>query len=168
MRRPQDLIPRSRGPASPDIFQQTVLEQLGILEHESHHLHQISMGNLTDVHTTDFDCPFLHIIETGDQAGRSALTRARVPYKSGGCPCFGGKVQMRNSRVICIFVCKGHIFKGDIVALRMLRDGCFRLRLRSQDHVNAPHGFLRLHFVAGHIHDLVEHNRARRGKNQVE
>ena len=70
--------------------------------------------------------------------------------------------------MIRVFVGEGHIFKGYIVSLRLFRCRGLALRISSQDHINAPHGLLRLHFVAGHIHDLIEHDCTSRREDHIE
>ena len=152
----------------PDIFQKGVLEQFGVLEYKGNHLHQVSIRNFPNVHTADLDRPLLHIIETGNQAGRCAFSGAGMPDQCGSCPSLGREAQMGYRRMVRIFVCEGHILKGHIVSFGMFGCRSLRLRFGSQDHVDAAHGLLRLHFVAGHIHDLVKHNCTGRRENHIE
>ena len=91
-----------------------------------------------------------------------------MPDQCGSCPSLGREAQMGYCRMVRIFVCEGHILKGHIASLGMFGCRSLRLRFGSQDHVDAAHGLLRLHFVAGHIHDLVEHNCTGRRENHIE
>ena len=168
MRRLQDLFPCGGRSACPDIFQKGVLEQFGVLEYKGNHLHQVSMRDFSNVHTADLDCPLLHIVETGDQAGRCAFAGAGMPDQCGSCSGLSCKAQMGYRRMIRIFVCEGHILKGDIVSLWMFWYRSLHLRFGTQDHVDAAHGLLSLHLVAGHIHDLVKHNCTGRRENHIE
>ena len=91
-----------------------------------------------------------------------------MPDQCGSCPSLGREAHMGYRRMVRIFVCEGHILKGHIVSLGMFGCRSLHLRLGSQDHVDAAHGLLRLHFVAGHIHDLVEHDCTGRRKDHIE
>ena len=168
MRRLQDLLPCGGRSACPDVCQKGVLEQFGVLEYKSNHLHQVSMGNFPNVHTANLNRSLLHIIEAGNHAGRCTFAGTGMPDQCGSRPCLGRKAQMGYRRMVRIFVCEGHILKGDIVSLGMLWCRSLRLRFGSQDHVDAAHGLLSLHLVAGHIHDLVKHNCTGRRENHIE
>ena len=126
------------------------------------------MRNFPNVHTADLDCPLLHIVETGNQAGRCAFSGAGMPDQCGSCPSLGREAQMGYRRMVRIFVREGHILKGHIISLGMFGCRSLHLRFGSQNHVDAAHGLLRLHFVAGHIHDLVEHDCTGRRKDHIE
>ena len=72
----QYFFPGSIRPRCPHIFQNRCLEQVRVLEHKSHLIHQHMGVGLPDIHTSDFNRAGTHIPETRDEACRRGLPAA--------------------------------------------------------------------------------------------
>ena len=154
-------------PRCADVFQNARLEQVRILEHKSHLVHQYMRIGLPHVHAADFDASRSNVPEAGNQAGCRRLAAAGRADQSDGLPRIHPEryvVQRGNVRSV---VGKADVSKRYAVVLGRLRVIRNR-KLRCIHHLrNTRKRRAGQHHAACGKHDLRQRCGDDRGKDRI-
>ena len=162
------LLPGGIRPGSPDIFQQALLEQTGILEHKGHLPHEGGAVQFPHVRAAYGDAAAVHIPEPGDQAGGGGLAPAGGAHQGHHFTGLDGKAHILQRGPVRAGVGEGHMVKGHSVTGWPLLDLRLLHGLLAQDLIQTADGLVGLHHRLAHIHDAVDHLAAGGGEQGVE
>ena len=162
------LLPGGIRPGSPDIFQQALLEQPGILKHKGHLPHEGSDVQLPHVRAAHGDAAAVHIPEPGDQAGGGGLAPAGGSHQSHHFTGPDRKTHILQRGPVRTGVGEGHMVKGHGVTGWPFLDLRLLHGLLAQDLIQTADGLVGLHHRLAHIHDAVDHLAAGRSEQGVE
>ena len=162
------LLPGGIRPGSPDIFQQALLEQPGILKHKGHLPHEGGAVQLPHVCAAYGDAAAVHIPKPGDQAGGGGLAPAGGTHQSHHLSGLDGKTHILQRGPVRAGVGEGHMVKGHGVVRQPLLGLRLLHGLLAQDLIQAADGLVGLHHRLTHIHDAVDHLAAGGGEQGIE
>ena len=154
-------------PGGPDIFQDALLKQPGILKDKGHLSHQFFSIHLPDVNSANGNTAAIRIPETGDQTGGGSLAPAGGSHKSRYLPRPDRKRHVSKSRPVRAWIRKSYMFKSYSSVCRALLHFRFFHWFLSEDLIETPHSLVRFHDSFAHIHDPVDHLTAGRSEQSV-
>ena len=162
------LLPGGVRPGGPDIFQQALLEQPGVLEHKGHPFHEGGAVQFPHVRAAHGDSAAVHIPESGNEARRGGLASAGGPHQGDHLTGPDRKTHILQRGPAGAGVGEGHMVKGYGVAGRLLLSLRLLHGLLAQDLIQPADCLIGLHHRLAHIHDAVDHLAAGGGEQGVE
>ena len=154
-------------PGGPDIFQDALLKQPGILKDKGHLSHQFFSIHLPDVNSANGNTAAIRIPETGNQTGGGSLASAGGAHQGCHLTWPDRESHIVKSRTFGPWISKGHMVKRYGSVYRPFLHLRFFHWLLSEDLIQAAHRLIGFHDRFTHIHDPVDHLTAGRSEQSV-